>query len=231
MPKKVCGFGFDCGSMLLQPGLEPGECPNYVTCGRATQLTPDEEIELIRVRQVRQAEIEHRQQQAQQEFIQRQEIWRTTRREIAQAMLMQRGCPQTSQQYIPNETFTRLTDAIAQLQASLTAFEGSYIPPEGTIVHHYWVHRGYGSYRYNKLMAPSAIFAPAQEEQAVRMIHLSRDDDPRNLEGRKGITRMHRLIGIREQLHLAQSALEAAIVLAQAPINQDDVESSESESP
>lgn len=227
MPKKVCGFGFDCGSMLLQPGLEPGECPNYTTCGRATRLTPDEEIELIRVRQVRQAETEQQRQQAQQEFTQRQEIWRTTRREIAQEMLMQRGCSQTPQQYIPDETFTRLIDAIAQLQANLTAFEESYIPPEGTIAHHYWVHRGYGSYRYNKLMAPSAIFAPAQEEQSVRMLHLSRDDDPRNLEGRKGITRMHRLIEIREQLQSAQSALETAIALAQAPIAPDGVESSQ----
>lgn len=227
MPKKVCGFGFDCGSMLLQPGLEPGECPNYVTCGRATRLMPDEEIELIRVRQVRQAEAEQRRQQAQQEFIQRQEIWRTTRREIAQEMLMQRGCPQTPQQYIPDETFARLTEAIAQLQAELNEFEGAYIPPEGTIAHRYWVNRGYASYPYNKLMAPSAMFAPAQEEQAVRMIHLSRDDDPRNVEARKGITRMQHLIEIREQLHLAQAALEAALVLAQAAIESYPLEPNE----
>jgi hypothetical protein len=132
MPKKVCGFGFECGSTLLQPGLEPGECPNYVTCGRATRLTLDEEIELIRVRQVQQEETERRSHQAQQEQARRQEVWSTTRRQIALERLMQRGCPQTVEQYIPNDTFEQLNQAIAQLQAQLTEFEGTYIPLEGT---------------------------------------------------------------------------------------------------
>lgn len=210
--------------MLLQPGLEPGECPNYTTCGRATRLTPDEEIELIRARQVQRDELRRRSRQAQREQALRREVWRTTRRQIALEMLMQRGCPQTPQQFVPSETFEQLTEAIAQLQAQLTQFEGSYIPPEGTIAHRYWVHRGYASYPYNKLMAQRAMFAPAQEEQAVRMIHLSRDDDPRNIEARKGITRMHHLIAIRGQLQVAQAAVAEAIALAAATIEPFGVE-------
>lgn len=62
------------------------------------------------------------------------------------------------------------------------------------------------------------MFAPAQEDHEVRMIHLSRDDDPRNLEARKGITRMNRLIAIREQLRLAQAALAEALSLASEDI-------------
>ncbi|UBF30144.1 hypothetical protein K9N68_39050 (plasmid) [Kovacikia minuta CCNUW1] len=146
MPKKVCGFGFDCGSMLLQPGLEPGECPNYVTCGRSTRLAPDEEIELIRVHQVQQEETERRSRQARQEQARRQEVWRTTRRQIGLEMLMQRGCPQSVEQYISSDTFEQLNGATAQLQAQLAEFEGMYIPPEGTIVHRYWVRRPHGSY-------------------------------------------------------------------------------------
>lgn len=218
MPKKVCGFGFDCASMLLQPGLQPGECPNYATCGRATRLTPDEEIELVRVRQVHQERAQRRSQRLQREQARQREIWRTTRRQIALEMLMQRGCPQTPADYIPDATFEQLTDAIAQLQNQLAQFEGTYIPPEGTFAHRYWVHRGYGSYPYNKLMAERAMFAPAQEDHEVRMIHLSRDDDPRNLEARKGIVRMNRLIAIREQLHLAQAALAEALSLTSADI-------------
>lgn len=204
--------------MLLQPGLEPAECPNYTTCGRATRLTPDEEIELVRVRQVEQEEAARRSRRTRQEYARQEEVWRTTRRQIAIEMLMQRGCPQTLQQCLPDETFAQLTQTIAQLQAQLAEFEGAYIPLEGTIAHRYWVHRGYGSYPYNKLMAERAMFAPAQEEHEVRMIHLSRDDDPRNLEARKGITRMHRLIAIREQLQLAQFAVAEAIALAQASV-------------
>lgn len=64
-------------------------------------------------------------------------------------------------------------------------------------------------------MAPSTLFAPAQEEQNVRMIHLSRDDDLRKLEARKGITRMRRLMAIRSQLQLAQAALDQAIKLVE----------------
>lgn len=227
MPKKVCGFGFDCASMLFQPGLEPEECPNYTTCGRATRLTPDEEIELVRVRQVQQETAQRRSRRSRQEYALRQEVWRTTRRQIALEMLMQRGCPQTPQDYIPNTVFDQLTEAIAQIQTQLAQFEGTYIPPEGTIAHRYWVHRGYGSYPYNKLMAQTAVFAPAQEEHEVRMIHLSRDDDPRNLEARKGITRMHRLLAIREQLQLAQTALTEAISLTQASVEPFGVEPSE----
>jgi len=219
MPKKVCGFGFDCASMLLQPGLQPAECPNYSTCGRATRLTPDEEVELVRVRQEQQAQQILQQRRAQQQYQHQQEIWRTTRRQLATEMLLRRGCPQALQQYIPGETLQQMTETIAQLQQQLTAqFQDSYIPPEGTVAHRYWVHRGYASYPYNKLMAPSALFAPAQEEQNVRMIHLSRDDDPRNLEARKGITRMQRLTAIRSKLQLAQAALDQAIELAEATI-------------
>lgn len=224
MPKKVCGFGFDCGSMLLQPGLEPGDCPNYMTCGRATRLTPDEEIELLRMRQVQQAQREEQTRQVQQEQALQAEVWRTTRREIAIEMLMQRGCPQSPQHYVPEEIFAQITEAIAQLQNEIAQFEDTYIPPEGTIAHRYWVHRGYASYPYNKLMAPSAVFAPAQEEHPVRMIHLSRDDDPRNEEARKGIVRMQRLLAIQQQLRVAQAALSEAIMLAQSPIEFSEIE-------
>lgn len=59
------------------------------------------------------------------------------------------------------------------------------------------------------------------------MIHLSRDDDPRNLEARKGITRMHKLIAIREQLQMAQAAIVEAIALARAMVEPFGVEQTE----
>lgn len=200
---------------MLQPDLKPGECPNYATCRRSTQLTPDEEIELIRVRQVQREEQERRRRRAQQEYELRQEVWRTTRREIALEMLMRRGCPQTVEQYIPNQTFEQLVEAIAQLQEQLAQFEGAYIPPEECIVHRYWVNRGYARYPYNKLMASTTVFPAVEQERRgwTRVIHLSNDDDPRNLEARKGITRMHRLTEIRSQLQTAQAAIAQAIEL------------------
>jgi hypothetical protein len=38
--------------MMLQPGLEAKDCPNYETCGSVSELTPEEEVDLIRVREV-----------------------------------------------------------------------------------------------------------------------------------------------------------------------------------
>lgn len=60
MPKKTCGFGFDCGLLLAQPGLEPPDCPNYSNCAKAARLTPDQEIELVRVSQEQPVEVEQR---------------------------------------------------------------------------------------------------------------------------------------------------------------------------
>lgn len=205
---------------MLQPGLEPAECPNYTTCGRASQLTPDEEVELVRVRQVQREYQERRRRRVQQEYEQRQEVWRTTRREVALEMLMRRGCPQSIQRYISTDTFEQLAGAIAQLQEQLTQMEEAYIPPEGCIVHRYWVNRGYARYPYNKLMAPNPVFPAVEQEQRerTRVIHLSNDDDLRNLEARKGITRMYRLIEIRAQLQVALAAIGEAIALAQLEI-------------
>lgn len=94
MPKKKCGFGFSCTAMMMQPGLEPEDCVNYKACGSASQLTPEEEIELIRVREIQRQEAEIRWQENIQQWEQIQERIRVSRRSAAIAMLMQRGCPQ-----------------------------------------------------------------------------------------------------------------------------------------
>jgi hypothetical protein len=66
---------------------------------------------------------------------------------------MRRGCSQTVQQYVSDDTFEQLMGAIAQLQEQLASLDGTYIPPEGCIAHRYWVNRGYARYPYNKLRA------------------------------------------------------------------------------
>ncbi|MGC1308976.1 MAG: hypothetical protein WA885_17250 [Phormidesmis sp.] len=52
-------------------------------------------------------------------------------------------------------------------------------------------------YIYNKLLTNSAMFEPAEEDRPVRAIHLGRDSDPRNLEGRLEIERRNRLMQVR----------------------------------
>jgi hypothetical protein len=204
MPRKICGLGFDCASMMLQPGLlDSGECLNYKTCGSAVKLTPDEEIELIRVRQIES-------QQRQQEWERIQETFRTTRRQAALMMLMSRGCPQTAESLGVTAQMQAITDQLEQLHHNLNNIEGQYIAPPGCEVHHYSVKRPSGVYGYNKLTAKEPIFDPSERQEKVRVIHLSDDEDPRNLEARLGIGRRNQLRNVRTLLATAVELLHQA---------------------
>ncbi|BAZ03039.1 hypothetical protein NIES37_70520 (plasmid) [Tolypothrix tenuis PCC 7101] len=203
MPQKICGLGFDCASMMLQPGLDPSECLNYKTCGAATKLTPDEEIELIRVRQIAA-------QERQQEWERIQETFRTTRREAAVMMLMSRGCPQSAESLGVAAQMAAIAASVAQLHQNLNNIEGLYIAPSGCEVHHYNVKRPSGVYGYNKLTADEPIFEPSEKQEKVRVIHLSHDDDPRNTEARLGIERRNQLTRVRTFLATAVELLQEA---------------------
>ncbi len=219
MPKKKCGLGFSCAAMMLSPGLDPGNCPNYKTCGSATQLIPDEVVELHRARM-------ERQQQAQTEWEMRRERIHLSRRQAAVMMLRMRGCPQNPQGLGVDDTIDQLDDRLRQLEAQLQAFADPdvYIAPEGCEVHRYAVARPYGKYWYNRITAAQAIFEPAEREQQVKTIHLSHDDDPRNIEARLGIERRNRLVQIKTQLERAESALSQAIELASRAVEIEEFE-------
>jgi hypothetical protein len=223
MPKKKCGFGFSCAAMMLTPGLDPGDCPNYRACGSATDLTPEEQVELIRVREVQRQQQEAEREQAQQEWERIQEEIRVNRQEAAVMMLMMRGCPQTSESLGVLDPLAEIETQLTTLRLHLQSFEGYYVAPEGCEAHRYNVKRPWGVYEYNKLAAQEPIFEPSEKVQRVKVLHLSRDDDPRNLEGRLGIERRNRLTQIRTQLQIAEAALAQAIALASTPLNAEQV--------
>lgn len=199
---------------MQRAGIDPGECVNYRVCGSAIELSADEEIELIRMRAS-----SHSSRSTSQRSI--QERWRTSRRAAAIAMLMRRGNPQRPSNYISANHLTQLTELIARLQEQLSQLENHpslYIAPEGCVVQQYLARGQYGRYCYNKLVAPEAMFAPEQREyqarsQQVRVIHLSRNDDPRSEEGRKGVARRDALAAIAQQLETAQRAVNEAVSL------------------
>jgi len=79
-------------------------------------------------------------------------------------------------------------------------------------------------YWYNKLTASNSIFLAAVpdeevEDDSVRVIHTSHDDDPRNVESRLGIEQRNRLNQIRTQLRIATEAIERANELASEPFD------------
>jgi hypothetical protein len=207
MPRKKCGFGFSCAAMLLQPGLEPKDCPNYETCGYASELTPEEEVELIRVREVQR-------QEAQQQWERVQERIRVSRHRAALMMLMERGCSQSLEDFGVTDSIASIETRLQELRSRLAQFtQGCYIAPNRCEAHRYNVKRPSGTYWYNKLTSRQAIFEPEEKEEKVKVIHLSHDDDPRNTEGRMGIERRNRLHQLQTQLQIAEGALEQAIAL------------------
>lgn len=208
MPNKRCGLGFDCASMMLCPGIDPGDCENYATCGSAIQLTPEEEFELIRWREIQARE-------RQQEYERRREIFRLNRHQAALMMLRDRGCPQTPESLGVVELLVTLATKVEQVQAQLAQFEDHYIAPEKCEAHTYNVKRPRGVYSYNKLSAAEAIFEPSEKAEKVKVIHLSADDDPRNIEARLGIERRNTLTQVRTQINVAQAALTQALELLQ----------------
>lgn len=120
MPNKRCGLGFDCASMMLHPGLDAGECENYATCGSASQRTPAEEFELIRVREIRARERQER----------RRETIRVNRHASALMMLMSRGCPQTPESLGVVELLSTIAPLVESVRKQLAHFDGQYIAPE-----------------------------------------------------------------------------------------------------
>ena len=203
MPQKRCGLGFDCGSMMLLPGLDPGDCENYKTCGAAIRLTPQEEFEIIRIREIEARELEE-------EYERYREIMWVNRHTCALMMLMSRGAPQTPESLGLVEPLNQIATKITELQAQLNHFQGQYIAPQKCEVHTYNVKRLGETYEYNKLTASEAIFEPSEKTEKVKVIHLSRDHDPRNLEGRAGVDRRIKLTQARTQINVALQALHAA---------------------
>ena len=196
MPTELCAYGFSCASMLMQPGLTAIDCPNKNECGTIIQLTQEDRVELYRARLENNRRIV--------------EQVRMTREQTASYLLSARGCPQTAESLGVTEAVGQLREAIAHLESTIEELSRGYIAPPSAEAHRYTVKRPYGTYEYNKLTASEAIFPPQQEENEVKVIHLSKDTDPRNIEGRAGIERRNRLGAIASKLSLATEILNQA---------------------
>ena len=192
--------------MMQQTELRVEDCPNLSVCGVAQRLEPDTEFELICAGSSGVTSIS------------------TTRRAAAVMMLMRRGCPQSVEAFGLVDQIAALTTELSQLSEEVAQYDGYYIAPADVEAVAYSVKRPrgvaqtpegkmvqqYAVYWYNKLMSQTAIFAPAEKERPVKVIHLSKNDDPRNLEGRRGLERRNQLNQIATQMRIAKSAIAKA---------------------
>ena len=201
MPK-ICSYGFSCASMLLQPGLTAEDCPNQSVCGTIIQLTEEEQAQLYEAR------IESNRRVVQTVLMSPQRA--------AQRLLGDRGCPQTPETIGIEESTVALIDAIAACQEMIADLTSSYVAPPSVEAHRYLVKRPYATYQYNKLTSKKAIFPPQQEENPVKVLHLSRDTDPRNILGRSGIERRNRILLLKTQIEKATELLSTAMETIEA---------------
>ncbi|ACB54286.1 hypothetical protein cce_4940 [Crocosphaera subtropica ATCC 51142] len=196
MPIKQCAYGFSCASMMMQWDLAPEDCPNKDVCGIITKLTEEEEIELYQARLENNRRIVER--------------IRINQEQAALCLLLNRGDTQTSESLGVTDTLAELQTAISLLESTINELDEGYIAPVGVEAHRYTVKRPYNCYEYNKLTAKDAIFEPQTKHNKVKVIHLSKDDDQRNIKGRAGIEKRNRLLAIKRQIKAATELLNEA---------------------
>lgn len=194
--RKKCAFGFSCAAMMQQPGLLSSNCPNADTCGLISDLPEDYSITFYR-RTIVDGQFE------------RQAIT-VTGRQAATLMLILRGQPQFLEDFGTLTALDNMTRVIENLRSHLLEnYDGhtQYIAPVDTETHTYSVKRPTGTYQYNKLACPRAIFEPSEKTEKVKVIHLSHNDDPRNLEARSGIERRNKLIALTAKLNQIEQSI------------------------
>lgn len=189
-----CAYGFNCEAMMQQPGLEAKDCENRDVCGTITGLNEDEYVELLAER----------------------ERYRVNRGQAARMLLMMRGNSQSPESLGIVGQVENLKRYIEQVENYLESnFSDRYIAPVGCEAHRYNVKRSKGIYWYNKLTSKEAIFEPAIKEEKVKVIHLSKDEDSRNLLGRDGIERRNKLLETKTRLKQAEELLQQVLALLQ----------------
>ena len=207
MATKRCAYGFSCAAMMMQPGLLTEDCPNKDECGTIMQLSEEEVAEL------RMARIERNRRIVEEVSV--------TPSEAARILLNSRGCPQTPESLGIVESIANLKQLIAEAEAKLEDMGDKYIPPPGVEVHRYAVKRPYDTYYYNKFTSKTAVFPPQEKEHNVKVLHLSKDADPRNIKGRLGIERRNQILALKTQIDNAVRLINQSLDGVSEDLAQD----------
>lgn len=197
MPKK-CAFGFSCAAMLMQPGLIANDCPNSDTCGTLPDLPEDRPINFYRIREI--------------DGQRTREVIALTNSQAARMMLLYRGCPQSPQSLGAIAALDNLQATLEDVRSRLSEYDNTiYIAPINSEAHAYNVKRPTGTYQYNKLAANDAIFEPSERSEKVKVIHLSSDGDPRDIEARAGIERRNKILNLVAKLDWVHQSMHEVL--------------------
>ena len=115
-------------------------------------------------------------------------------------------------------------DSLSELLQQDSYQEGYIAPDECqvtsyTVMPYKWKEdKSKKTYVYNQLKAKKKIFEPVQESAPVEVLHLAKNSDPRNIEGRLGIERRNRLNKCRTILEQTSRKLHEAEALLSEPL-------------
>ncbi len=182
-------------SHATNTGLTSDNCPNRQTCGQIADLEPQHEFGFTVSTD------------AHPEFV------RINARDAARMLLRQRANSQSPESLGLVEVTTSIEARLNSVRERLGRFEGQYIAPTGFEAHHYNVKRPKGIFEYNKLTAREPVFESVYRPGRVKTIHLSYDNDARNLEARAGVARRNKLTQTATQLKNIENALTEVLAL------------------
>lgn len=194
---------------MLSPGLAAENCPNHEVCGLISELAPEEEVELIRIRQHERERI--------------QELILVDQRGAAKMMLASRGCPQSLEAMRIPEAITEIEAKLIELRTRLEQFEGEYIAPFQCELHSYNVKRPWGTYGYFKLSSEIAIFEPSEKQEKVKVIHCSKEGDPRHTVAQEGIERRNKLSHLSSRLIQIKDALNEVLASIEPSLESENI--------
>jgi hypothetical protein len=130
-------------------------------------------------------------------------------------MLRTRGHHQSRSSFGLLERLSTIQSHCEQIAVALDGLEQGYIAPDDVQVQRYNVKRCGKAYWYNKLAAKTLLFRAASGDAPVKVIHLSKDTDPRSQEAKRGIERRNRLNQVQGLLQEAEERIAIAITIVE----------------
>ncbi len=258
--REKCPYGFNCGSMMLQPGTIAHNCENLTECTKLTKAQGvswtalnQPTFDLVEYRENLDYHLREEAQHLREEAQRRRYILRVRVHEAAVLLLKQRGNPQSVENFNFASPLSQIEQSLENLNSHLENLDSGYIAPSGVEAHVYNVKNPPTSYfseeitleeirekqkiyYYHKLLSKTAQFEsvkplkPGEVRKNCKTIHLSHGGDARNIQGRIGIERRNRLSKIQSRLLAASKALQEAAELAAADYNYEDVLAASQES-
>ena len=144
--RQKCPYGFDCGSMMLQPGTIAHYCENLAECTNLTRATGvswdavnQPTFDLVQYREEQHRYWEEQQQQWQEERQRIRYLRRIRQHEAAVMLLKQRGNPQLFSSFNLSAPISDIEEAIARIKDNLDSLNRDYIAPLGVEAHVYSV--------------------------------------------------------------------------------------------